>query len=151
MQTIVRNGTNVSLYYIEDNIDVSITATETTFSESGTPTLIIVDCNTDNATLYKDVDAVANYWGWKYLYDGSSWSLNSGYKGSDQLRSAIDESVTTLPIVNVNPFPPSGTVQINDEKITYTGVDGSNLLGCTRGAESTTATSHDVQDYVVQI
>ena len=30
-------------------------------------------------------------------------------------------------------------------------VDGSNLLGCTRGAESTTATSHDVQDYVVQI
>jgi len=151
MQTIVRNGTNVSLYYIEDDIDVSITSTETTFSESGTPTLIIADCNSGNATLYKDVDAVANYWGWKYLYDGSSWSLNDTHKGEDQLRSDINESVTTLPVINVNPFSPSGTVQIDDEKITYTGVDGSNLLGCTRGAESTTATSHSAKDYVTQI
>ena len=54
----------------------------------------------------------------------------------------INNSVTTIPIDIANPLTPSGTVQIDDEKITYTGIEGTNLTGCTRGAESTSATNH---------
>tara|TARA_Y100000817_G_C16838662_1_gene536969 strand:+ start:891 stop:1346 length:456 start_codon:yes stop_codon:yes gene_type:complete len=151
MKTIVRKGTNVSLYYLEDNVDVDITATETIFSENGTPTLIIADCNSENATLHTDVDAIANYWGWKYKYDGSSWSVNDSFKGSHELRNGIDASATTIPVVNINPFASSGTVIIDEEKITYTGIDSENLLECTRGADGTTATSHDPGDYVIQV
>jgi hypothetical protein len=142
MQTIVRNGTNISLYYLADSKTVSIGSDSTTISDSGTPELIISDCDTSNATLHQGVDAKSDYWGWKYKHDGSSWSANADYKGRSYLSSDINDSVTTIPVKNSNPFTTSGTVQIGDEKITYTGVDGTNLTGCTRGAASTSAASH---------
>jgi len=151
MQTIVRNGTNISLYYLTDSKTVDITSTETTISEGGTPELIISDCTTSNATLHTGVDEQATWWGWKYKYDGSSWSANSDFKGSNNLISDINDSVTTIPVFNTNPFTASGTVQIGDEKITYTGVDGTNLTGCTRGAASTSAASHSADAFVKQI
>ena len=142
MQTIVRNGTNVSLYYLTDSKTVDITSTETTISDGGTPELIISDCTTSDATLHTGVDAKSDWYGWKYKHDGSSWSANSDFKGSNNLTSDINDSVTTIPVFNTNPFTASGTIQIGDEKITYTGVDGTNLTGCTRGAASTSAASH---------
>jgi len=151
MQTIVRNGTNISLYYLEDSKTVDIGSDQTTISVGGTPELIIADCNSSNATLHTGVDEQATWWGWKYKHDGSSWSANSDFKGSNNLISDINDSVTTIPVFNTNPFTASGTVQIGDEKITYTGVDGTNLTGCTRGAESTSATNHSADDFVKQI
>ena len=151
MQTIVRNGTNISLYYLTDSKTVDITSTETTISEGGTPELIISDCTTSNATLHTGVDEQATRWGWKYKHDGSSWSANADFKGRNSLTSDINDSVTTIPVKNSNPFTTSGTIQINDEKITYTGVDGTNLTGCTRGAASTSAASHSSRDAVTQI
>jgi len=142
MQTIVRNGTNVSLYYLADSKTVDIGSDKTTISDGGTPELIISDCDTGNATLHQGVDAKSDYWGWKYKHDGSSWSANADFKGMNKLTSDINDSVTTIPVGNSNPFTASGTVQIGDEKITYTGVDGTNLTGCTRGAASTSAASH---------
>ena len=151
MQTIVRKGTNVSLYYLTDGKTVDITSTETTISEGGTPELIIQDCTTSDATLRTGVDAKSDYWGWKYKHDGSSWSANTDYKGVNNLTSDINDSVTTIPVNTSNPFTASGTVQIGDEKITYTGVDGTNLTGCTRGAASTNAASHTSRDIIEQI
>lgn len=151
MQTIVRNGTNVSLYYLVDSKTVDIGSDKTTISDGGTPELIIADCNSSNATLHTGVDAKSDYWGWKYKHDGSSWSANADYKGSNSLSSDINDSVTTIPVGTSNPFTASGTVQIGDEKITYTGVDGTNLTGCTRGAASTSAASHASNDTVTQI
>tara|TARA_R100000654_G_scaffold53804_2_gene79926 strand:- start:1653 stop:2108 length:456 start_codon:yes stop_codon:yes gene_type:complete len=151
MQTIVRNGTNISLYYYSDSKTIDIGSDSTTISDSGTPELIISDCDTSNATLHQGVDAKSDYWGWKYKHDGSSWSTNADFKGSNNLSSNINDSVTTIPVGNSNPFTASGTVQIGDEKITYTGVDGTNLTGCTRGAESTSAASHTSNDIVEQI
>ena len=49
------------------------------------------------------------------------------------------------------PIVPRNWLQIGDEKITYTGVDGTNLTGCTRGAASTSAASHSSGDTVQQI
>ena len=151
MQTIVRKDTNVSLYYLADSKTVNIGSDQTTISEGGTPELIIADCNSSNATLHQGVDAKSDYWGWKYKHDGSSWSANADYKGMNNLTSDINDSVTTIPVYNTNPFTASGTVQIGDEKITYTGVDGTNLTGCTRGAASTSAASHSSGDAVTQI
>jgi len=151
MQTIVRKDTNVSLYYLADNKTVNIGSDQTTISEGGTPELIIADCNSSNATLHTGVDAKSDYWGWKYKHDGSAWSANSDFKGSNDLSSDINDSVTTIPVGNSNPFTASGTIQIGDEKITYTGVDGTNLTGCTRGAASTSAASHSSRDAVKQI
>ena len=151
MQTIVRKDTNISLYYLEDSKTVDIGSDQTTISAGGTPELIIADCNSSNVTLHTDVDAQSTWWGWKYKHDGSSWSANSDFKGSNNLTSDINDSVTTIPVFNTNPFTASGTVQIGDEKITYTGVDGTNLTGCTRGAASTSAASHSADDFVKQI
>jgi len=151
MQTIVRKDTNVSLYYLEDSKTVDIGSDKTTISNGGTPELIIADCNSSNATLHTGVDTKLDYWGWKYKHDGSSWSANADFKGMNNLTSDINDSVTTIPVGNSNPFTASGTVQIGDEKITYTGVDGTNLTGCTRGAASTDAASHTSSDSVVQI
>ena len=151
MQTIVRKDTNVSLYYLEDSKTVSIGSDSTTISDGGTPELIIADCNSSNAVLHQSVDTKSDWWGWKYKHDGSSWSANADYKGSNNLTSDINDSVTTIPVGNSNPFTASGTVQIGDEKITYTGVDGTNLTGCTRGAASTSAASHTSGSSVTQI
>tara|TARA_R100000008_G_scaffold73715_1_gene52253 strand:- start:20 stop:475 length:456 start_codon:yes stop_codon:yes gene_type:complete len=151
MQTIVRKDTNVSLYYLADSKTVNIGSDSTTISEGGTPELIIADCNSSNATLHQSVDTKSDWWGWKYKHDGSAWSANSDYKGFNKLPSDINGSVTTIPVTNSNPFTASGTVQIGDEKITYTGVDGTNLTGCTRGAASTSAASHSSGDTVQQI
>ena len=151
MQTIVRNGTNISLYYLADSKTVDIGSSQTTISDSGTPELIISDCDSSNATLHTSVDAKSDWWGWKYKHDGSSWSANADFKGRNSLTSDINDSVTTIPVKNSNPFTTSGTIQINDEKITYTGVDGTNLTGCTRGAASTSPASHSSRDAVTQI
>jgi hypothetical protein len=151
MQTIVRNGTNISLYYLADSKTIDIGSSQTTISDSGTPELIISDCDSSNATLHTGVDAKSDWWGWKYKHDGSSWSANADFKGGDILTSDINDSVTTVPVINTNPFTASGTVQIGDEKITYTGVDGTNLTGCTRGAASTSAASHSQGAAVRQV
>ena len=39
-------------------------------------------------------------------------------------------------------FDTTGTVYIGGEQVTYTGVSGNDITGCTRGANSTTAATH---------
>jgi len=151
MKTIVEKETNISVCYLADSKDVDITDTNTIISEGGTPKLIIPDLNSSNAILRTGVDAVSNYWAWKYKHDGSSWSANTDFKGGIELTANINNSVTTIPVANTDPFTSSGTVQIEDEKITYTGVDGTNLTGCTRGAESTSAASYEVDKFTVSV
>ena len=58
------------------------------------------------------------------------------------LNNAINSSTTTLSLLNASSYPDVGTVVIDSETITYTGNDGSNLTGCTRGALGSTAASH---------
>ena len=151
MQTIVRNGTNISLYYYSDSKTINIGSDNTTISDGDTLELIIADCKSSNATLHQGVDAKSDWFGWKYKHDGSAWSANTDFKGSRYLKADINDSATTINVGNSNAFTTSGTVQIDNEKITYTGVDGTNLTGCTRGAASTSAASHTSTTSVQQI
>ncbi len=59
------------------------------------------------------------------------------------LNGAIDDSVTTVTVTSNAGFESAGTISIEDEQITYTGLSGTTqFTGCTRGANSTTAAAH---------
>ena len=104
MQTIVRKDTNVSLYYYPDSKTIDISSDKTTISEGGTPELIISDCTTSDATLHTGVDAKSDWYGWKYKHDGSSWSANSDFKGSNNLTSDIQLQITESGLKLFNEF-----------------------------------------------
>ena len=150
MKTIIVKETNLSIYYLEDNHEVVLND-EGLWVGSGEYKSRIADYTSETATLHTDVPTLNDWYGGKYNYNGTAWSLNSEYKGHTDLTSDINDSVTTIPVFTSNPFLSSGTIKIEEEEITYTGVDGTNLTGCTRGANSTTATSHAKRIDVDQI
>ena len=63
---------------------------------------------------------------------------------------AIDSSETEIDLTSATGFDSSGTVYIDNEQISYTGISTNTLTGCTRGASSTTAASHDNGTTVTQ-
>lgn len=63
--------------------------------------------------------------------------------GLTTLNGNIDNSVTTITLTSTaQTVSPSGTILIDNEYITYSGVSGNNLTGCVRGAFLSTAASH---------
>jgi hypothetical protein len=64
------------------------------------------------------------------------------------LNETLDSSETDVTLTSVTGFPATGIVKINNELISYTSIVGNDLLGCVRGAEGTTATSHSNGDIV---
>ena len=70
-----------------------------------------------------------------YAYDNTSLST--------LLNGAINASVTTITVDSTSDFESIGTVTIGAENITYTGKTSTTFTGCTRGADSTSAASHD--------
>ena len=151
MKTIVRKSDNISLYLFADDKEVTLESGRTVIGPTDNPDLYIADCNSSNVNVHTSVSNKTDYWGWKYKHDGSAWSANADFKGNNILTSDINNSVTTIPVGNTNPFTASGTVKILNEQITYTGVDGTNLTGCTRGANSTSAAAYLSGELVEQI
>lgn len=77
----------------------------------------------------------------------ASDSIDLGFYGihstvSSTLNGAINNSVTSIALVNAASFPSSGTAFIDDEEITWSGKSTNTLTGVTRGANGTTAASH---------
>jgi hypothetical protein len=75
-------------------------------------------------------------------YPMLSFSIQTSYLATD-----INSSVTSIALLDASAYPRSGTVLIDSEYITYTGVSNDTLTGCVRGANSpagvpSTATSH---------
>lgn len=64
---------------------------------------------------------------------------------------ALDNSETEIDLVSVEGFKAAGTIKIDSEIITYTGISGLILQGCTRGTNSTSAATHDIGAIVTQI
>lgn len=64
------------------------------------------------------------------------------------LSAAIGVSDTTITILNAASYPPSGTIVIESEEITYTGISGNSLTGCVRGVNNTTAATHSIYSVV---
>jgi len=62
--------------------------------------------------------------------------------GDTWLNGDITSTDTTITVNSTTGFPSSGTIQIGKEQITYTGKTSTTFTGCTRGANSTTASIH---------
>jgi len=58
------------------------------------------------------------------------------------LNGAINASVTSIVLTSATGFPATGSIFIDSECITYTGISTNTLTGCTRGTNGTTAASH---------
>ena len=73
-----------------------------------------------------------------------------------QLNGDITAAATTLTVDSTSDFPTSGTLFIYNstngtEQINYTGITSTTFTGCTRSANSTTATAHVDGSYVRMI
>ena len=81
--------------------------------------------------------------------------INNYITQEDEINSttaaeAIDTSETEIDLTSASDFDSTGTVYIGNEQISYTGISSNTLTGCTRGASSTTAASHDSGTTVTQ-
>jgi hypothetical protein len=75
MKTLTKN--NLSIYLFDDAEPLAITASEITV---GSPAkLIIGDCNASNTVLHENVTAPEDWYGHKYLFDGTAWTLNPNW------------------------------------------------------------------------
>lgn len=81
----------------------------------------------------------------KYVNDFAS-TISDGGDG-------IDASQTTIGLASVTGLPTSGALRFKCESeiIKATGVSGSNLTGCSRGQEGTTAATHAEGTAITQI
>jgi len=67
------------------------------------------------------------------------------------LNTTVNNSVTSVILTSATSFTTTGTVKIDNELITYTGISTNTLTGCTRGTNSTTAATHTAGATVSQV
>lgn len=58
------------------------------------------------------------------------------------LSSAINSTVTTLPVASTTAYRGAGRIMIDEELIDYTTIDGTNFIGVARGVDGSVAASH---------
>jgi hypothetical protein len=112
------------------------------FSEWGNRGLHFWEVKNQNVKL---VSGQAVYTFFRSPSDGASEGIPT------TISSSINSSVTTVPVASVTGMPTvGGTITINSEQISYTGISSLNLTGCTRGVNGSTAASHTSGDTVTQ-
>ena len=77
-----------------------------------------------------------------YGWGTSIWNALAFGAASSTLSSDITISATSITLADASAFPSSGCVIIETEIVQYSGKSTNTLTGCTRGAVSSTATSH---------
>jgi hypothetical protein len=76
MKTITRNN-NISLYLFADDKALDVQSDKIVVGDP--EELIIGDCNSSNVTVHENVTEPDDWFGWKYFYDGTTWTLNSDW------------------------------------------------------------------------
>ena len=76
------------------------------------------------------------------------WFAENGVEVGDILLEDTEE--TEIDLTSSSGFDTAGTIFIENEEITYTGISTNTLTGCTRGANGTTAATHDNGTSVAQ-
>ena len=77
MKTITRNDNNISLFLFADDKVIDLQADRTVIGDP--EELIVADCNSSNVTVHENVTEPDDWYGWKYFYDGTTWTLNSDW------------------------------------------------------------------------
>lgn len=75
--------------------------------------------------------------------DGVRAALQTGGGPSTALSTAIDAAQTTIPVADGSRFPTSGMIEIDLERIAYTGKSGNTLTGAIRHSQGTEVAVHD--------
>jgi hypothetical protein len=76
-------------------------------------------------------------------FGAGSYGGVTGLAATSQLNGSITDSDTTITLLSVAGFNVAGgTVLIDNELITYTGISSNDLTGCTRGVSGTSAAAH---------
>lgn len=91
-------------------------------------------------TLAKNKSNIPNY-----STNGTVVNLGDGDFKVDTpayLNGGIDDVTTTVTVDSTAAFPSAGSIVIDSELITYTGTNGTQFTGATRGAGGTTASVH---------
>lgn len=81
MKVLVRNEDNISIYLINDSATVSFTTDQIhIIGDAEMGDVVVGDRSSDDTTLYENVTNAPDDWfGWKYIYDGSEWTLNPDF------------------------------------------------------------------------
>lgn len=74
MKTITRNEDNISIWMFADNKALDVQSDKIIVGDP--EELIIGDCNSSNVTVHENVTEPDDWYGWKYFYDGTTWTLN---------------------------------------------------------------------------
>jgi len=75
MKTLTKN--NLSLYIFEDDVSVAMTPENITVGEPAQ--FRILDCNSNDTVLHENVVDPDDWYGHKYAYDGTTWTLVAGW------------------------------------------------------------------------
>jgi len=76
-------------------------------------------------------------------YGAGSYGGVTGLAATTQLNGSITDSDTTITLLSVTGFNAGGgTILVDNELITYTGISVNDLTGCVRGTSGTAAASH---------
>ena len=70
--------------------------------------------------------------------------------GNTILSAALNTTDTTISVASTSPLAASGSVLIDSEIISYSGVTATTLTGCTRATAGSTAASHVTATGVIQ-
>lgn len=129
------------LTYITSNsysITTSVAANGSDSGSGGSSTLAAYQIN-------NGVDSGTTTTGW----GAGLWSGIVLGATTNQLNGAINNSVTTITVDSTTGFAATGTIQIDSELITYTGITGTDFTGCTRGTGGSTDASHSDNALVI--
>jgi hypothetical protein len=77
MKTITRNEDNISIWMFADDKALDVQSDKIIVGDP--EELIIGDCNSSNVTVHENVTEPDDWFGWKYFYDGTTWTLNSDW------------------------------------------------------------------------
>ena len=80
--------------------------------------------------------------GIEMLTYGSRIEIASGMSSVTSLLTSLDALATDIGVVSTQAFPATGVVQIDLERIYYSGKTLTSFTGCTRGFDGTTAAFH---------
>jgi hypothetical protein len=74
MKTLVRLPEGASTFLFQDTDDIYLFDTHVQINNP--PTLFIADMNNQNTAVVENVTPPADWLGWKYLFDGITWTPN---------------------------------------------------------------------------
>ena len=126
-------------YLNANQYNITVSAPATSSGTAGTATLTY-QINTGLATY-----TVATGWG------AGAWGGYASGTATTTLNEDLDASETSIDVVSAAGLISAGTIVIDTESITYSGISTNTLTGCVRGANGTTAATHLTGATVTQV